>query len=623
MTRPSRFLLLSLLALACTPSAASAGWFVGEPIDGPGPITEAGAIDIARDGTGALVYTRMDGGVPHVYLSRLFLGVWRAPERLDVGLEGPSGSPVVAVADEHRIMVAWVNAGRLFGAHVQGGTPGPLSGPVLLHDAPITDPVRDPHAAMSINGTGYVTFTAPGGGGADVRAVRLFESGWEAVPAPLDIGPGSPAGAGDGRPRVAVSAEGNAVVTFGEPPPGQPMRIYARRVTGLNVSLAPQEVSVATLDGRNAAGEADLPDIAIEDDGSYAWVVWRQAFDGGSRAVARRLVGSLFETPIGVDGLGPQGEGVAGPHIAMNGRGVGAAVVGRANSSSVGGAFLDNDAFGAGLTLSDSGSVAPPDPQVAVGENRDVLVVWRRDPGAGPTGVRARYRPRGKALDPEAELADPAYGPVVPGSLRLDTDRLGNAGAMFLQGGPGDRRLVVAVHDRVPSGLAGRSTTRWQPRSRPKFSWSRATEAWGPLDYELRLDGEPVVTQSDKVTYVPVEPIEDGVHRWQVVARDRRGQIVTSKLRTMRIDTSEPDAVLRITGTRKAGRSLRFRVRPDDAGGSGFRSLTVDYGDRTRKSGLLSSRHTYRKAGRYTIRIRTRDRAGNTGELRQTVRIKK
>lgn len=616
MTHRIFALLLGLLALACMPAAAHAGWFAGEPVDGPGPITEVGGIDQARDGTGALVYTKVEGGVPHVFISRLYLGVWRAPERLDAGLEGPSGSPVVAVADDHRIMAAWVTAGKLYGTFVAGGSPGPLAAPTLLHDAPLTDPVRDPAAAMGINGTGYVTFTAPGGGGADVRAVRLHQSTWEAVPAPLDIGPDSPAGKGTGRPRVAVSAEGNAVVTFGEPPPGQPMRVYGRRITGLNVSLAPQEVSIPSLDGRGAAGAADAPDIAIEDDGSYAWVVFRQAFEGGMRAVARRLVGSLFETPVAVDGLVAPGPAVEAPDIAMNGRGVGAAVVGRAGT--VGGAFLELDVFGAGMTLSDTGGAPPLSAQVAMGENRDVALAWRSD-----SGLRGRYRPRGKALDPEAELANPQYGPVIEGSARMDADRYGNTSVAFLQGDSVNRWLVVAVADRVPSGVRGRSTTRWQPRARPKFAWSRAVDTWGAIEYELRLDGETVAVMSDRTRWVPVEPLEDGVHRWQVVAKDRRGQTYASKLRTLRVDTSEPAADVRIAGARKAGRALTFRVRADDDGGSGFKALTVDYGDRSAKTSLMRSRHVYRKPGRYTLKIRTRDRAGNVGELRQTIRIKK
>lgn len=622
MSRRAPSLVLSLVLLALLPAVARAGWFVGEPIDGPAAISEVGGIDLARDGTGALVYTRLEGGVPHVYLSRLNLGVWRAPERLDTGLETPSSQPVVAVADDHRIMVAWVSGGRLYGSSVAGGSPGPLPAPTLLFDGLTIDPVRDPAAAMSINGTGYVTFTAPGGGGTDVRAVRLQESTWALVPATLDIVADQAAGDGPGRSRVAVSAEGNAVVTWGEVPPGQPRRVYARRVTGLNVSVAPQEVSLPSFDGRAAAGAADLPDIAIEDDGSYAWVVFRQAFDGGTRALTRRLVGSLFEAPVAVDGLGFPSEGVDAPDIAMDGRGVGAAVVGRTSSRSVGAAFLLNDAFGSGLNLSDTGSVTAPSPQVAVGENRDVLVAWRRDPGAGPTGVRGRYRPRGKGFEAEAELADPTLGPVVEDSVRIASDRYGDTGVAFLQGDLTTRRLVVAVFDRRPSGVAGRNTTRWQPRSSPRLAWSGGVDVWGALTYEVRLDGETIATLTGMTDHVPAEPVEDGSHRWQVIGKDRRGQTFASKPRLLRIDTTEPVADLRISGIRRKQRLLSFRTAADDAGGSGVAAVTVDFGDGSAPTSARLSSHRYRRAGFYTVRVRTRDRAGNTGESTERIRIR-
>ena len=81
---------------------------------------------------------------------------------------------------------------------------------------------------------------------------------------------------------------------------GRP-RVYARRVTGLNPSASPQELSIPDLGGA-PGGAADSPDIDIEDDGSFAWAVFRQDIGGGSRAVARRLLGSTFDPPVPLDG---------------------------------------------------------------------------------------------------------------------------------------------------------------------------------------------------------------------------------------------------------------------------------------------------------------------------------
>ena len=98
------------------------------------------------------------------------------------------------------------------------------------------------------------------------------------------------------RPRVAVSAEGYAVATWGDARREGSTRVWARRMTGMNLSVAPA--------GPDAAGRrhADSPDIDIEDDGSFAWVVFRQDIAGISRTVGRRLVGSLFEPLEPIDG---------------------------------------------------------------------------------------------------------------------------------------------------------------------------------------------------------------------------------------------------------------------------------------------------------------------------------
>ena len=85
---------------------------------------------------------------------------------------------------------------------------------------------------------------------------------------------------GSGRSRVAISADGVGVVTWGD--------VYARKMFGGGLSNAPQDLTPADFGGR-VAGVSELPEIDAEDDSSYAWVVFRQTFaDGGTRILARR-----------------------------------------------------------------------------------------------------------------------------------------------------------------------------------------------------------------------------------------------------------------------------------------------------------------------------------------------
>src|SRR3954451_13228782 len=194
--------LIALLGLAALPAGASAGWVPGTahpPIDGPSPdIDKLGGVDLARDGTGGLVYLKRIDGTSHVFLSRFTGGAFRAPERVDNGIQAGASDAAVAAADADRLAIVWTAGNTVYGSVVPGnGQPGALQGPTPLYTAP--GPVGAPSVDMGINGTAYASYTTPGGGGADVHASRLTDTPWSAVEPPLDINPGLTAGSGNQR----------------------------------------------------------------------------------------------------------------------------------------------------------------------------------------------------------------------------------------------------------------------------------------------------------------------------------------------------------------------------------------------------------------------------------------
>src|SRR4051794_13768485 len=324
-----RLLALSAVfaGLVLVPSTASAdaGRFIAaEQIDGP--VTALGDLDVARDGTGALAYVKPVGGVDHVFVSRLQNGAWQPPEQLDANL-GVSSQPVVAAGDGGRLAVAFISGGALF-TTVKTAANQPYSPPQL-----VTAPAINPAIDLSINDVAYVSFTVPtGGGGGDVAVARKDRkaTGFAVLPGPLDIDPAREAGIGGGRSKIAVSADGVALVVWGEAG-----LVFARRAFGTALSAAPQDATVTALGG--AAGvTAELPDVDAQDDSSFAWVVFREVFsDGAARAVARKLVGSQFDPGVLVDGIGgfPSADSAGPPRIDINGRGEGYAA--RSGASAV------------------------------------------------------------------------------------------------------------------------------------------------------------------------------------------------------------------------------------------------------------------------------------------------
>ncbi len=274
---------------------------------------------------------------------------------------------------------------------------------------------------MGINEDGYAVWSA----GGDVRAARLDGTTWSTLSGPLDLDAARPAGEGRGRPRVGVSAEGNAVVTWAETDTAGRSHVAARRLTRLVPSSAPQDLTLESFGGQGA-GSADSPDIDIEDDGSYAWIAFRQDIGGRSRTVARRLRGSLFEDPFAIDA----GVTSNSPRIDFAGKGIGGTVA-AADGNAVFSDYLSKfDTFDPAQRMDATPSDAAPAPVIAASERDDVYVAWRTGAGGGGD-VRARRKPTGKGFEPEFVASNPALGPVALGSAR---DQLGPPG----QHGRGD-----------------------------------------------------------------------------------------------------------------------------------------------------------------------------------------
>lgn len=565
-----RRLLAVLLVLVLAPTgSARAGWFGAGPVDTGAQAF--GGLDLARDGGGAVVYVK-DG---HVLLSRLAAGVWQAPERVDAGETAVASDPVVAAADGGALIVAWRSADRVLGAFSEGGA---FSAPVALGGGDVGPPDVD----LAIQRTGYVTFRQ----GGDVRAVRLRQGAWEAVPSALDIDPAQPAGADAGRPRVAVAADGNALVVWSEGHPDGRTRLWARRVTDLRPSALPQEVSLGELGGAPGGG-ADSADVAIEDDVSFAWVVWRQDIGGVSRTLARRLVGSLFEAPAVVD----LGGAARAPQVSMNGDGVGLAVS-QADTGDVGVSLLQRDVFGPVLAI---GRGAAP---LAVGaESRDVVVAWQADGNfVGRHGAR------------DEPLTDAVALGAGGGPAELAADRVGDAALGWLQGDA----LVVAVWDEAAGPATLRTNRGWKAIRRPLLRWGAGTDLWGPLLHRVLVDGREVGLTAGASLKAPL--LHDGEHRWQVVTVDPRGQETRSERRPVRVDTTAPSVRARVRGR-------RVLVQVRDAG-AGVAAVRVRFGDGTATTALKPGWHRYRSGGRRRLSVRVQDAAGNAATRRLTVRLR-
>jgi hypothetical protein len=617
MRRRLAFIATSIAVLAPA-GAAHAAFFTGEPIDGPSAdVRSVGDLDIARDGTGAVAYVRRDGGVDHIFVSRLVGGAWQAPERVDAGVDASSSQPVVAASDGGRLAVVFISGGSALAAVRQAGAPS-WNQPQLLASG-----AGDPSVDMSFNGAAYATFTVNGG---DVAGARMDRTGttFTGLSGPLDSNPAATAGTGTNRSRVAISADGTGVAVWGEDG-----HVYARRMFGTNPSTAIQDLTQPDLDG-HGGGRADAPSVDIEDDSSFAWVVFRQQFDDGGvqrpRAIGVRLRGSRTDGATAFDGLGWGGPGLDAPAVDINGKGQGVATVGTSNGVALA-AILKDDVLNPARPIGGSG--APTLPIGATAETTDRVVGFA---GAGDGSVQGIFYD-----DKASTRTVPGPGPVTPltngefgaidpaAGFDVAGDRTGDFAFAYVQAAGADgRRLVVSSYDRLPGAFRiSTSSKLWRNVVKTPLAWGTALDLWGALTYTVVVDGKPVIQTQSTKTGLPVGALWEGLHNWRVTATDRRGQSVTTPVKPLKVDTVAPVTSFSVKRSKRVVTvtAKAADVVPPSGKAAGVKYVRIDWGD---GSGFVQARratHRYGRTGAFTVRVSATDGAGNVAVAERDIHI--
>jgi len=641
-----RFVTLPLVALLAAVAAATlfvalaahparAGLFTGDPVVGPTPALHAlHGIDLAPDGTGALVYTMDDGGVPHVFVNRFVNGVWSGPERLDADLGSAATQAAVAAGDGGRVVVVFANGGNIYAATRADAGSG-WGRQTLWSGAGASDPAVD----LSVNGKAYAAFTAPGAGGHDVRGAYARDAGpWTVIGPPLDVNAGNDAGAGTARPRVAASADGVAIVVWGESG-----RVFARRLQGARPSVVATDALDGLLLEGVQAGAADLAVVSTQDDDSFTGVALRATFDMGSgvtrtRAVFRRLRGSRFETPTSVDSAPlVSGQDSGAPHIATVGTGQGLVVAGNLTTGATNALQLLFDVEPAPPPLPLDSLVTNTAPGFAVPATataRKMLVAWQVTPAGGVPEIHARYRDGGD-FEAEQLISRGELGPTAAvDGLLAAVDDAGDIAVAYVQDVPGQgRAIAVATVDQPPGRFAVKRVNGFLRTDRPTLSWTISRETWGRY-FSVVIDGTQVGVTGRRSFRLPA-PLAQGAHTWQVVALDHRGQQYAAKPASVKIDSVPAFVRARLSGPRRALATLRLAVTATDTptgtarkavgvATSGVAQILVDWGDRTPAQLIRSgAQHIYARPGRYTLRVLVTDRAGNKSTFRQSLKLAK
>ncbi len=610
-----------LLALAWVPAARAS---IGEvaTLDGPAPeILELGGVAMASDGTGGLVYRRVEDGHAHVFAARFDGHRWQPPQRVDAGQRFESAWPCIGAADGGRLAVAWAQDGgdgldSLWAAALPRGR-GRFLPPTLVDFTIGEDRATYPSIAMNPAGAALIAYRVvrsfadpalPAGYvSGEVRLARFDGSRWQrlGVPANRDRSAPQRFPSTDNAPRVGLDSSGNGVVAWSEPDDDFVDRVWVRRIFGTRLGV-PLAASPLQMDGRLVRGAADGFRVAESDLGRVV-VAFRQQPDPGDPGAGPRVyVNQLQDAESG------SGMRFDGPELVAAGE-VSVPSVATAERDDALLAFARGDAAtlayrpAAGpFALADAvPALAAPAPVAVGGPGGHGVLAVATDDGGGEALVRE--------LDATTTIAERPLYTAFGGAIRelaAAGSGAGDALVAFAQGADGDRQIAAGLVDAPPAPFSLTLPVDWSRAPRPRLSWTAAADALGPVTYIVSVDGRAVVrTRATRYT-LPRGALVQGPHAVRVVAIDGAGQRTVGRDGRLRLDGLPPFARV----GRRGDRVLATLVDPGGARASGPqpRRSTVDWGDGS--SSAFRSRtiaHRYRRPGRYRVTVVAVDRAGN------------
>ncbi len=637
---------LAVIVLAVRVGQARAVILPTVTLDGPSEsIVGFGGVAMAEDGSGGAVYLKRVDGVVHVFVARFVGGQWQAPVRVDTEEPFAAGAPRIGAAEGGELIVVWATPfATKEGKPVYelvGSLLGPGSqafGPAMIIDQNIEEATgTSPDLAVSSTGQADVVYRVvkptdraipllrPGDVAEEVRLAHFNGNRWSNLGAVnrnpgVSMRPPTQTNA----PQIAIGPTGNGVVVWQEPNIEGVARIWARRLFGSTLDYV-LPVSAETYNGAPIGQDADAPNVAVSWLGQ-ADVVYRQTAGPGSALPGPRIYLNILP-----NGEAVSGAGFLGPSIADS------AVPGGAGAS-VGPPSIDIDekedlrilydsngtprviegndhGLSGALSLGSAFGGAEPLAASVMNPKGGGVSAWPSADAQGNPAVAVREDFVGGAVQ-TALLSGGAGGEV--GELSVGRSGLGDGLVAFRQGPFGDAAIVATEATAPPSELALSVPKTWVKPAQAAVSWQPAISADGPLRYSVVLDGRRQGIPASALSLrLSSRGLGSGRHSVQLLATGLSGQAALSRASVLRVDSEPPSVKI---ARNRGGGSITVRVNDPDSGVAS-RSVSVDFGDGHTGHGRARLAHRYARAGVYTVTVRSRDKAGNAGVVRQLVSV--
>jgi hypothetical protein len=642
-------LAASAALLALSPAAARAVILPAVTIDGPSEdVVGFGGVAMAEDGTGGAVYLKRVGGVAHVFVVRFLSGHWLAPVRVDPAQPFAASWPRIGAANGGELSVVWATPFATEAGvpvdELMGATLGP--GSSSFGAAQLIDPdIRagtgtSPDLAMSSTGQADLVYRVvndeitnpavrefpllhPGDVVEQVRVAHFDGERWSRLGAiNRNGGVSMRPPTQENAPRIAVGPTGNGVVVWQEPDIEGTARIWARRIFGSSLDFV-LPVSAASYNGAPIGDDADAPAVGISRLGQ-AEVAYRQPKTQSSPT----LPGPRIFLNTLPDGESADGSKFLGAQIVDESPGGAGAAVGPPSididekqdlrllyDSNGSPRVIEGNDRGLSGALSLGPSFAGSLAASVMNPSGGGVSAWPSDDGPGHPAVAVREDFPSGAVQ-TALVRGGAGGPI--GELSVGRSGLGDGLIVFLQGQLGNAAIVAAQATAPPTELLLSAPRGWIKPAQAAISWTPATSAYGPLVYQLVLDGHPLAATSGLSAQIDRHRLGSGRHRLQLLAVDINGQSTLSAPTTLQVDAAPPTVKV-ARGLHGAG--VRVLVS-DRFSGLAARTVRVSFGDGQSARGKRSYLHRYRHGGVYRVTVLASSKSGNAGFFSQWVSVR-
>ncbi len=354
--------------------------------------------EVAMDDNGdaIVVWKQSDGTNNQMFKSEYWGGVWTHPSGLTDNIS-PDGqhvySPQVAMDNNGNAIVVWYQSDgandQIFMSEYRGGT--------WTHPSGLSDNISpngtksfSPQVAMDDNGNAIVVWNQNDGANNQIFKSEYRGSAWTHPSGLSDNISTDGTNAYDSQ--VEMDNNGNAIVVWYQSD-GTNDQIFMSEYRGGAWTHPSSLTDNISPDGTGAS----YPQVAMGDNGD-AIVVWYQSDGANDQIFKSEYRGGSWTHPSSItDNISPDGQSAYDPQVAMDNNGD-AIVVWYQSDGANDQIFMSEYRDGAWTHPSGLSDNISPDgtkasyPQVAMDNNGDAIVVWYQSDGANDQVFKSEYR---------------------------------------------------------------------------------------------------------------------------------------------------------------------------------------------------------------------------------------